>query len=80
MEKILANSVENPGDRQLCAINPNLSYKTKNNVYYDNHFKMAINKLFTISQICYSGLSRAHDNGNPQLAVHWSKKGKTNVI
>ena len=40
MEKILANSVENPGDRQLCAINPNLSYNIKSN---DNHFKMAIN-------------------------------------
>ena len=29
MEKMFASSVENPGDRQLCAINPNLSCERK---------------------------------------------------
>jgi len=29
IEKILANNVENPGERQLCAINPNLSWQRK---------------------------------------------------
>ena len=29
MEKIFAKRVENPGDKQLCAMNPSLSWKSK---------------------------------------------------
>jgi len=40
IEKILANNVENPGERQLCAINPNLSWQRKQKKNMENYFEM----------------------------------------
>lgn len=65
MENTLANRVENPGERQLCAINPNLSCSVKENkvirkicckIYWKTNLDTAGNRtIVTIPLSCLHG-------------------------